>query len=168
MHLCAWIQRGESLSSLCFVDFVRSQQNPSLPFELSASCELSLILRLSLKGIYFVWICVFTSLNLMRTVTLFGLSSVVFCFVFLRAAWRIVDTRLFHSNGLGRWHGARLGAPCHFSFVTSSDASVITRYQLMPWWLIRSALRSRGFRRECKLFLCVSLSSQLFWLCVHA
>lgn len=92
----------------------------------------------------------------MRTVALSGLSSVVFCFVFLSAAWRIVDTRLFHSNRLGRWHRARLGAPCHFSFVTSSDASVITRYQLMPWWLTRSALRSRGFRLECKLFLCVS------------
>lgn len=36
VHLCAYAQRGRSLS-LCFVDFVRSQQNPSLPFELSAS-----------------------------------------------------------------------------------------------------------------------------------
>lgn len=39
LYVCR--EKGKSFSSLCFVEFARSQQNPSLPFQLSATCILS-------------------------------------------------------------------------------------------------------------------------------
>lgn len=44
-------EKCESFSNLCFIEFAQSQQNPSLPFKLSATCIIFV------KGVL-IYLCV--------------------------------------------------------------------------------------------------------------